>query len=265
LTADSTATNGVKWAAPSGGGVSSVTGTAPIVSSGGTTPAISVTAASTSASGVVQLTDSVSTTDSTIAATATAAKTAYESSLSGIAGWNFAPSYYSSNIIGNIPHYAAITNTSAVAGTVKLMRIVPWKSVTVSNIAIGTAAVSSSGLTLARFGIYTRSSSTFTLVARTNSDTTIGNTSSTKYTRALSTTGGYPATYAMTAGSEYWVGFIFTGTTMPTILSHATISSPSAGAAIFGYTTYQATSQTDLPATVTGNTGSTTVHYIEVS
>jgi hypothetical protein len=265
LTADSTATNGVKWAAPSGGGVFSVTGTAPIVSSGGTTPDISVNAGSTSAAGVLQLTDSVSSTSTTTAATANSAKTAYESSMSGIAAWNFAPSYYSSNNIGNIPHYAAIANSAAVAGTVKLMRIVPWKSVTVSNIAIGTAAVSSSGLTLARFGIYTRSSTTFTLVARTNSDTTIGNTSSTKYTRALSTTGGYPATYAMTAGSEYWVGFIFTGTTMPTVLSHTTLSTPSAGGAIFGFTTYQQTSQTDLPATVTGTAGSTVVHYIEVS
>ena len=265
LTADSTATNGIKWAAPSGGGVFSVTGTAPIVSSGGTTPDISVTAASTSAAGVVQLTDSVSSTSTTTAATANSAKTAYESSVSGIAAWNFAPSFYSSNIIGNIPHYAAIANSSAVAGTVKLMRIVPWKSITVSNIAIGTAAVSSSGLTLARFGIYTRSSTTFTLVARTNSDTTIGNTSSTKYTRALSTTGGYPATYAMTAGSEYWVGFIFTGTTMPTVLSHTTLSTPSAGGAIFGFTTYQKTSETDLPTTLTGTAGSTVVHYIEVS
>jgi len=253
-----------------------LTGTAPITVGGvsGTGQALSAnltvaaTAATTSAAGVVQLSDSVSTTDSTLAATATAVKSAYDlanAALPGIAGWNFAPSFYSSNIIANIPHYSAIANNAAVAGQVKLMRIVPWKSVTVSNIAIGTAAVSSSGLTLARFGIYTRSGTTFTLVARTNSDTTIGNTSSTKYTRALSTTGGYPATYAMTAGSEYWVGFIFTGTTMPTVLSHTNIATPSSGASIFGYTTYFQSSQTDLPATVTGSTGSTIVHYIEVS
>ena len=42
LTADSTEATGVKWAAPTAGTVTAVTGTAPIVSSGGTTPAISV-------------------------------------------------------------------------------------------------------------------------------------------------------------------------------------------------------------------------------
>ena len=43
LTADSGEAKGIKWAAPTTGTVTSVTGTAPIVSSGGATPAISVT------------------------------------------------------------------------------------------------------------------------------------------------------------------------------------------------------------------------------
>jgi len=43
LTADSSEGTGMKWASPTVGTVTSVTGTAPIVSSGGTTPAISVT------------------------------------------------------------------------------------------------------------------------------------------------------------------------------------------------------------------------------
>jgi phosphohistidine swiveling domain-containing protein len=43
LVADSTDANGVKWAASAAGTVTSVTGTSPIVSSGGATPAISVT------------------------------------------------------------------------------------------------------------------------------------------------------------------------------------------------------------------------------
>ena len=43
LTADSTEATGIKWAAATAGTITSVTGTAPIVSSGGTTPAISVT------------------------------------------------------------------------------------------------------------------------------------------------------------------------------------------------------------------------------
>ena len=43
LTADSSEATGLKWVAPTAGTVTAVTGTAPIVSSGGTTPAISVT------------------------------------------------------------------------------------------------------------------------------------------------------------------------------------------------------------------------------
>jgi hypothetical protein len=43
LTADSSEATGLKWAAATAGTVTAVTGTAPIVSTGGTTPAISVT------------------------------------------------------------------------------------------------------------------------------------------------------------------------------------------------------------------------------
>ena len=43
LTADSTEATGLIWASPTVGTITAVTGTAPIVSSGGTTPAISVT------------------------------------------------------------------------------------------------------------------------------------------------------------------------------------------------------------------------------
>ena len=43
LTADSSEATGIKWAAATAGTITAVTGTAPIVSSGGTTPAISVT------------------------------------------------------------------------------------------------------------------------------------------------------------------------------------------------------------------------------
>jgi hypothetical protein len=78
LTADSAEATGLKWAAPAAGGVTSVTGTAPIASSGGATPAISIAAATTSVVGAVQLSDSTSTTSSVLAATPTAVKAAYD-------------------------------------------------------------------------------------------------------------------------------------------------------------------------------------------
>lgn len=58
--------------------VASVTGTSPISSSGGTTPAISIASASTSAAGAVQLEDSTSSTSTTKAATPNSVKSAYD-------------------------------------------------------------------------------------------------------------------------------------------------------------------------------------------
>lgn len=79
LRANSATATGLEWGADFVGTVTNVTGTAPVsVATGTTTPVISVSAASTSASGVVQLTDSIATTSSTLAATATAVKSAYD-------------------------------------------------------------------------------------------------------------------------------------------------------------------------------------------
>ena len=79
LTADSAQALGVKWAATTLGTVTTVSGTTPLsVSNPTTTPIISIANASTSAVGAVQLTNSTSTTSSTLAATATAVKSAYD-------------------------------------------------------------------------------------------------------------------------------------------------------------------------------------------
>lgn len=79
LTADSTAALGVKWETATNGTVTTVSGVSPLsVVNPTTTPVISVAAATTSAAGVVQLSDSTSTTSSAIAATSTAVKSAYD-------------------------------------------------------------------------------------------------------------------------------------------------------------------------------------------
>ena len=79
LRANSATDTGLEWGADYVGTVTSVSGSGAIsVSNGTTTPAISVASASTSVSGVVQLSDSVSTTSSILAATPTAVKSAYD-------------------------------------------------------------------------------------------------------------------------------------------------------------------------------------------
>jgi hypothetical protein len=79
LTANSAFGGGVHWVTPASGTVLSVSVNSPLaVVSGTTTPVISIPDASTSARGSVQLTDSTSTTSSTLAATATAVKNAFD-------------------------------------------------------------------------------------------------------------------------------------------------------------------------------------------
>ena len=79
LSADSSEATGLKWVAKQAGTVTSVTGTAPIqVATGTVTPAISVATGTTSAVGVLQLTDGVASSSTTTAATPNGVKTAYD-------------------------------------------------------------------------------------------------------------------------------------------------------------------------------------------
>ncbi len=79
LTANSAFGGGVHWTTPASGTVLSVSVNSPLtVVSGSTTPVISIPDATTSVRGTVILTDSTSTTSSTLAATATAVKSAFD-------------------------------------------------------------------------------------------------------------------------------------------------------------------------------------------
>ena len=79
LRANSGTATGLEWGTDYIGTVTNVTGTGAIsVANGTTTPAISVAAASTSTAGVVQLSDSISTTSSVLAATSNAVKISYD-------------------------------------------------------------------------------------------------------------------------------------------------------------------------------------------
>jgi hypothetical protein len=110
---------------------------------------------------------------------------------------------------------------TASAGQALIAFFTPTITVTVSQISManGTGAVAA-GLTLARMGIYTypTEGGTATLVARTASDTTLFAATNTTYTRSLDTTGGYPATYTLNAGTRYGVAYICVGTTQPQLV-----------------------------------------------
>jgi hypothetical protein len=80
LTADSAEATGLKWAAVTAGTVTDVTSStgALTIATSTTTPALTIRAATTSVDGIVQLSDSIGTTSSVLAATPTAVKTAYD-------------------------------------------------------------------------------------------------------------------------------------------------------------------------------------------
>ena len=79
LSANSSTTTGLEWIANQVGTVTSVSGTSPVqVATGTTTPVISVNAGTTSAAGILQLTDGVASSSTTTAATPNGVKTAYD-------------------------------------------------------------------------------------------------------------------------------------------------------------------------------------------
>ena len=80
LTADSAQTTGLKWTTPTVGTVTTVSSStaALTVATATTTPALTVRSATTSLNGIVQLSNSTSTTSSVLAATPTAVKSAYD-------------------------------------------------------------------------------------------------------------------------------------------------------------------------------------------
>lgn len=140
------------------------------------------------------------------------------------------------------------TPTTNTAGTVSWTFFSSPYSFTASQIsyACGTAAT---GITLARFGLYTvDSAGAVTLVARTASDTSIFATLNTLYTRSFSTTGGYPSTYSLVAGTRYAIAFLVTGSTGG-LITGTTVGNNQA-MSFSPRLTANLTGQTDLPTSV---------------
>jgi hypothetical protein len=106
----------------------------------------------------------------------------------------------------------------------------PLTTVTVSQITMLSGATAAAGLTLARMGLFTydESTGTATLVARCASDTTLFTATRTAYTRSFDTTGSFPSSYQLAAGSRYGIALLCVGTTMPTIQGNSGLAEMSA-------------------------------------
>jgi hypothetical protein len=132
-----------------------------------------------------------------------------------------------------------------------------WSS-TINSISVSSGLVVTSGVTLIRFGLYTFNEGTgvATLVARTAASTSIFASANTLATLLFSTTGGYPATYTLAAGTRYALGVIVVATTPGSVYT-AYNAQPLVLSALSPRTTGVVGSQTDLPSTTTISTAST--------
>jgi len=122
----------------------------------------------------------------------------------------------STTFVETAPRFFSSSNSTQGSGTGVWSFFTPVKTITINRIAFisGSAA---SGLTLARFALFTYDETTATMVARTDSDTTLFAAANTSYARALSTTGSYPASYTLQAGTRYGVAVLQVGTTVASI------------------------------------------------
>jgi hypothetical protein len=124
----------------------------------------------------------------------------------------------SATVIDTIPRNIQNTAITLTSGSMILTFFTPLVTRTITQITAGTGSVAGAGLTLARLGLYTFDETTATLVAATASDATLFTAASTIYTRSLSTGGGLPSSYTLTAGSRYGFAVLVTGTTMPSLI-----------------------------------------------
>ena len=189
----------------------------PITNSGTTTAAVvGVLSSTTSVAGVVQLEDSVSSTSVTKAATPNSVRTAYVLGSGFLANYQTKVGQTSSTI--DVPdRYNVLHSYNGYSGYITFSFFTPLETMTISQITMGNSSIPAASCTAARMGLYTFDGTTATLVARTANDTTLFNSLYTSYTRSLSTTGGYPASYTLTAGTRYAFAYIVVAATMPTI------------------------------------------------
>ena len=112
--------------------------------------------------------------------------------------------------IYNISKHSIAGSTEIENNIVYLYYFTPISNFTMTSFSIA-CLTESIGATHIRIGLYSVNSldGSLSLVARTDSDTSLFATSNTKYTKTLSTTGGYPSTYSLITGNRYAVGIIF--------------------------------------------------------
>lgn len=161
----------------------------------------------------------------------------------------------STAIVDVYPRIGNFTGTPT-SGTVYLTMFTPTWTAEVSSISVASSTLATTGTSLVRFGLYEVSGNTATLVARTSADPTIFATTNTLYTRTFDTTGDFPSSYSLVAGTRYAIGLIVLAST-PGNIQMAWSSVPGTLSTLSPRITGAVASQSDLPQSITSMSATT--------
>jgi hypothetical protein len=147
--------------------------------------------------------------------------------------------------------YPRIGNFTATltSGTVYFTFFTPSWTTTISSVTAISAATASTGTSLVRFGLYSLSGGTATLVASTANDTTVFSSTNTASTRNLDTS------YQLVAGNRYALAVLVVGSTPGTVYT-AFNNPPAALSALEPRITGAVALQSNLPSTASSFTAS---------
>jgi hypothetical protein len=173
-----------------------------------------------------------------------------EPSLSTVTQASFRGYEHQSTTSLDIPSRALITATTSVTTNITYFSFfTATEALTVSNISFSSGSTPASGVTLVRFGLYTFDGTTATLVARTNNDSSRFTVANTIYTGALDSTGSFPTSYNLVAGTRYAVAVVVVASTTPQLAAVAFGAASTAIMALSPRVVGYANATSDLPAT----------------
>lgn len=171
-------------------------------------------------------------------------------------------SHQSASVIDVVSRTSSTQNVTSASGTIYWVYFTAPYDLTATQISMSTQTTAAATVTTARMGLYSWDGTTLTLEARTANDTTLFAAPTTVYTASFNTTGGYPSSYSLVAGTRYAVAVIVVASTAPSYAgqqqgSQLTALSPRIAAA--------ATSQTDLVTTRSSLGGSSAIPWFRLS
>jgi hypothetical protein len=175
-------------------------------------------------------------------------------------------SLHNSSTTLDVPGRDLVNNAVSITTNIAYFSFfTPTEDLAISNISFASGSTVASGVTLVRFGLYTFDGTNATLVARTNNDASRFTVANTIYTGALDSTGGFPTSYTLTAGTRYAIAVVVVASTTPTL---AAVSGGNASTAILAASPRMAGyagSQSDLPTTRNAFSGITHRYWSRLS